>query len=300
MICPLPAPAEWLSRRTLTGVRYVKKPFKALHHRFVGLQRDWPKMLDNIWLQNVLFLTLISFGMILITRPVATAFLFLAILAATLVLALIYRRRVFCRYLCPVGGFLGTYSMASMTELRVIDPALCRQHRQKCCYTGGPGGWACPWKQYPGRMKRNNYCGLCTECIKSCPKDNLGFFVRPFGSDRRLKGYDEMFNVVIMLVVAIVFSLTMGGPWTVIKDAANITESRQIGAFVLFVAAVWTLALGVFPGVFLLAGLYFGVTRAYLGLKEVIPEPARRVRALIVPAVYALLATQILLKIYMG
>jgi len=185
--------------------------------------------MDNIWLQNILFLALISFGMILITRPVATAFMFLAILLMSLVLGLVYRRRVFCQYLCPVGGFLGTYSMASMTELRAVDRDICKKHKEKSCFSGGPGGWACPWKQYIGTMNRNNYCGMCTECIKSCPKDNIGLFLRPFGADRMPRGYDEMFNIIIMLVVAIVFSITMGGPWGVIKDAANVTESSQVG-----------------------------------------------------------------------
>jgi hypothetical protein len=151
-----------------------------------------------------------------------------------------------------VGGFLGTYSMASMTELRAVDPAICKNHKEKSCYTGGPGGWACPWKQYIGNMNRNNFCGLCTECIKSCPKDNVGIFIRPFGSDRHLKGYSEMFNVTIMLVVAIAFSVTMLGPWGFIKDAANVTESRQITSFLLYVACLWGLALVIFPGLFAL------------------------------------------------
>ncbi len=387
-ICPLPAPAEWLSRRTLTGVRYLQKPIKKLHHRFTGLQKDWPKVMDNIWLQNILFLALISFGMILITRPVATAFMFLGILLISLLLALIYRRRVFCQYLCPVGGFLGTYSMASMTELRAIDPDICKKHRKKSCFAGGPGGWACPWKQYIGTMDRNNYCGLCTECIKSCPKDNIGLFIRPFGSDRILKGYDEMFNVIIMLVVAIVFSVTMGGPWGIIKDAANVTESRQIVPFLLYIAATWMLSLVVFPGVFalmarltnrlagrivsnrvmllrlayilvpigifawiafslpmlmvnysyilnvlsdplglgwnmlgtahyaykpfyphwipliqgliLLAGLYLGISRGYLGLKNHIQDSALRAKAMILPSIFALVVVNIFLKLYMG
>jgi polyferredoxin/heme/copper-type cytochrome/quinol oxidase subunit 2 len=253
MICPLPAPAEWLSRRSLTAVRYIQRPFRGLHHRFTGLQKDWPKSLNNIWLQNFLFLVLISFGIILITRPIATAFLFLMILLTSLSLALIFRRRVFCLYLCPVGGFLGTYSMAGMTEVRVKDPEVCKKHKEKECYAGGPGGWACPWNRYPGKMTRNNYCGLCTECIKSCPKDNVSLFVRPFGSDRILKGYDEMFNVIIMLVVAIAFSITMLGPWGPIKTAANVTESRQIMPFLIYLASVWGSALLVFPGLFVLA-----------------------------------------------
>jgi len=203
-------------------------------------------------LQNILVLALISLAIIWLTRPLATAFLFLGILLLTFVLALIYRRRIFCLYLCPVGGFLGPYSMAAMTEVRAKDPEICKQHKEKCCYTGGPGGWACPWDQYVGKMDRNNYCGLCTECIKSCPKDNVGIFIRPFGSDRSLKGYDEVFNVIIMLVVAIAFSITMLGPWGFIKEAANVTETRQMGPFLLYLATIWGSALLVFPGLFAL------------------------------------------------
>jgi ferredoxin len=388
MVCPLPAPAEWLSRKSFTAVRYVQKPIRALHHRFIGLQKDWPKLMDNIWLQNILFLALISFGIILITRPIATALLFLIILVMSLLLALIYRRRVFCQYLCPVGGFLGTYSMASMTELRAVDFDICKKHKEKSCYAGGPGGWACPWKQYIGTMKRNNYCGLCTECIKSCPKDNVGIFIRPFGSDHRLKGYDEVFNAIIMLVVAIVFSITMSGPWVVIKDAANVTESRQIIPFLIYVASIWILALCVFPGIFaivakaarrmaksqesnqifilrlayilvpvgifawiafslpmlmvnygyilnvmsdplglgwnlfgtadypyspffpewipmiqgviMLAGLYFGISRGYLAIKDIVADSALRARSMIYPSLFALLVINIFLKLYMG
>jgi hypothetical protein len=388
MICPLPAPAEWLSRRTLTGVRYIQKPFKKLHHRFTGLQKDWPKLMDNIWLQNFLFLALISFGMILITRPVATAFMFLAILMMSLILALIYRRRVFCQYLCPVGGFLGTYSMASVTELRAVDRNICKKHKEKSCFSGGPNGWACPWKQYIGTMNRNNYCGMCTECIKSCPKDNIGLFLRPFGKDRLPKGYDEMFNIIIMLVVAIVFSITMGGPWGVIKDAANVTESRALIPFLIYVTTIWGLALLVFPGLFglvalgskrmagntvqyrslilrlsymlvplgifawiafslpmlmvnysyilvvlsdplgmgwnllgtatypfkpflpewipviqgiiMLVGLYFSMSRGYIGLKSLFAEPIARFKALLLPSIFGLLVVNMFLKIYMG
>ncbi len=254
LICPLPAPAEWISRRALTGVRYVKEPVRRLHHRFTGLQLDWPGRLNNGWLQNLLFLALISFGIILITRPVATAILFLAILALTLILALVYRGRVFCLYLCPVGGFLGTYSMASVTELRVVDPEVCKKHKAKECHVGGANNWACPWNQYPGTMRRNNHCGLCTECIKGCPKDNVGFYLRPFGADRRLRGYDEMFNAAVMLAVALVFSVTMLGPWGVIKQAANVTESRSLAPFLMYLAATWSLALVLVPGLVIGAG----------------------------------------------
>jgi hypothetical protein len=369
-------------------VKYIEGPIRGLHHRFTGLQKDWPKGISNIWLQNILFLILISFGIILITRPVATAVLFMAILAMTFLLALIYRRRVFCLYLCPVGGFLSTYSMAAMTEIRAVDTEVCKKHKEKCCYSGGPGGWACPFGQYMGSMTRNNYCGLCTECIKSCPKDNVGVFVRPYGSDRVLSGYDEMFNVIILLGVAVVFSVTMLGPWGFIKQAANVTESRGIVPYLLYIASVWGLALLALPGVFvlvtrgakqladrkvsdrdmvlrlafmlipvgmfswiafslppvminysyilsvlsdplglgwdifgtanypfspfypewipliqgvlLLAGLYLGVSRGFLGLKGLISDPLLRFRGMILPSLFALLLINLFLRLFLG
>ncbi|MEE9495449.1 MAG: 4Fe-4S binding protein, partial [Desulfobacterales bacterium] len=388
MICPLPAPAEWISRRSLTAVRFIQKPIRGLHHRFIGLQKDWPEKIRNMWLQNIIFMLMISFGIILITRPMATAILFLAILAATLFLVLFFRHRVFCLYLCPVGGFLGNYSMASVTAIRAVDPKVCHKHRDKCCLRGGPGGWACPWDQYIGEMNRNNYCGFCTECIKSCPKDNVGIFLRPFGSDRMLKGYDEMYNVIIMLVVAIAFSITMLGPYGFVKEAANVTESRQMLPFLIYLAVLWGAALVVFPGLFilttkgarrltgnlingrdltlrlsyiliplgifawiafslpsvmvnynyilivlsdplglgwnlfgtadapfnpfypewipviqgviLLTGLYLGISRGYHGLENIVQNPFLRVKALILPSLFALFVVNILLKLYMG
>jgi polyferredoxin len=387
-MCPLPAPAEWLSRMRLTAVRYLRKPFRRLHHRYLGLQKDWPRFIRNVWLQNILFLTLISFGMILITRPLATAILFLVILAGTLLMTFIFRHRVFCLYLCPVGGFLGTYSMASMTEVRSIDPEVCVKHKDKSCLTGGPGGWACPWNQYVGNMARNNYCGLCTECIKSCPKDNVGVFIRPFGSDKKFKGYDEVFNVIIMLVVAVAFSIVMLGPWGFIKDAANVTESRQVIPFLVYLAVIWSFALLIVPGFFMLvakgarrlagtkvdsrtlilrfayilipigifawiafslptimvnygyiisvfsdplglgwdllgtadmhfaplipdwipviqgmvmlAGLYLGLSRGFMAIRDLLPDTGSQLRAMLLPAMFALLAVNLLLKLYMG
>ena len=142
--------------------------------------------------------------------------------------------------------------MAAMTEVRSIDKDICKKHKTKSCFSGGEEGWACPWNQYIGNMDRNNDCGLCTECIKSCPKDNIGIFTRPFGSDKNIKGYDEMYNIIIMLVVAIVFSAVMLGPWGFIKDAANVTESHEIIPFIIFFVIVWSLALVIFPGLFVL------------------------------------------------
>jgi hypothetical protein len=143
--------------------------------------------------------------------------------------------------------------MASMTAVRAVDPEVCRKHKEKCCLQGNESGWGCPWGQYMGSMERNTHCGICTECFKSCPKDNVGLFLRPFGSGGNLKGYDEMVNVIMMLTIAIAFSITMLGPWGFIRNAANVSETGNVGAFLIYVGILWSAALVVLPGIFLLS-----------------------------------------------
>jgi hypothetical protein len=54
-----------------------------------------------------------------------------------------------------------------------------------------------------------------------------------------------------MLVVAIAFSITMLGPWGYIKQAANVTESRQIYPFLIYLSVLYIMSLAFFPGIFI-------------------------------------------------
>jgi hypothetical protein len=53
-------------------------------------------------------------------------------------------------------------------------------------------------------------------------------------------------------------------------------------------------------GIVLLAGLYFGLTRGYPGIKELLNDPASRARTMILPALFALFVVNLLLKLFMG
>jgi polyferredoxin len=87
------------------------------------LELRWPKALRNIWLQNISFLLLALFSSVLLTSPNVTFIVLAAMLFAAVGLSMIFRRRAFCRYLCPVGGFIGLYSQAAPLELRVKEKA---------------------------------------------------------------------------------------------------------------------------------------------------------------------------------
>ena len=243
-VCPIPGPGEWLQRRGII-------------HRTPGRPRSmrwrWPRRLRNIWLQNLGFLGVAVFSTVILTRPGVTAWLLLGMAALGVVLSILYENRVFCRYVCPVGGFIGLYSLTSSIELRVKDAQICRDHSTKDCVIGTENSYGCPWMVFPGNLERNTYCGLCTECLKACPKDNVAINLRPFGADLLVakgRSLDEAYKALIMLACAMLYSAVLLGPWGWLKDWANMTSLPQWAAYATGFLAINLLVL---PGFFWLA-----------------------------------------------
>jgi hypothetical protein len=252
LMCPLPAFGDWLQRLALIGVRPGKTV--GLNNKLFGLNKRWPKALSNIWLQNIGFLTLATIAILLVTRPIVSSIVLGLMFLLATVMALIWRGRAFCLYLCPVSGFLGLYSMTSMMELRSKDKEICRKVcRTKSCRAGSERGWACPWLVYMGNLDRNNFCGLCMECVKSCPHDNITLYWRPFCSDKVIKGYDEAWKAFIMLVLAMAYSVVLLGPWGFLKDWANISEKGNFVGFIIYAATLWFSCLLGFPAIYYIA-----------------------------------------------
>ncbi len=233
-MCPLPVLGEWLQRRALVR-RRLGPP--------AGRTWKWPKGLRNMWLVNGVFLGVAAFSGIITTRPWATASLLGAIMVLSTALFLLYERRTFCRYVCPVGGFLGLYANFAALEVRPKSTPVCLAHKEKECILGSAAGYGCPWLEQPTNLKRNTYCGLCFECFRSCSKDNMGLFLRPFGTDLLVdshRGPDESWKAFIMLGAAAVYSATMMGPWGTLKDWANL---RSLGGWAVFAGGLIALLL---------------------------------------------------------
>jgi len=264
-MCPIPAIGEWVQRRAVAAPSSDQP---------ISLGRDWPKPLRNIWVQNLTFLGVASFSALILTRPFVTGALLLVFMVVALALFLVFRRRAFCRYVCPVSGFIGLYSAAAPVELRIKDHDVCLAHcgiQGKECIKGSAKGYGCPWYEYPGNMDRNAYCGLCTECLKTCPQDNIALNLRPFGADllvpkRRL---DEAFKSFIMLTAAALYSATMLGPWGWLKDWANLGTGNALH-FLGFVVLLAGSSLVLVPAFFWAASW---AARALAGVSRV---PVRR------------------------
>jgi hypothetical protein len=249
-ICPIPMPGEWLQQGNVLKPRFREAP--GFFRRFV-LGRRWPKAWRNIWLQNGAFALVALFSTVILTQPRATALVLAGFLLVAIFTGLVFERRAFCRYLCPVGGFIGLYSQLAPAELRVKDPAVCAAHKVKTCYTGSEEGYGCPWQVFPGGLVKNTYCGTCMECLRTCPHDNIALNLRPFGADLAVpaaRKLDEAFKGFIMLGSAIVYAAVLLGPWGSLKSAAYTVGSAAWLAYALvFLAFVF----GLLPGLFLFA-----------------------------------------------
>jgi hypothetical protein len=243
-VCPIPMPGEWLQNGVILGPIRIQKKRKTL--------RRFPRIFRNIWLQNGAFTLLALFSTVILTRPSVTAWVLLGMIILAAGMSLVFERRSFCRYVCPVGGFIGLYSQLAPVELRVIDTQICKSHIEKSCYQGSENGFGCPWNIYPGTLRVNTNCGLCMECLRTCDYDNIALNLRSFGTDlnrERKSKLDESFKAFIMIGSALVYSAVMLGPWGNLKSTAY-----EIGSlsWAVFAFGLIVLAWGLLPGLFYL------------------------------------------------
>ena len=239
-VCPIPLPGEWLQRGAILAPP-DKRP-KWLNLRV-------PKMFRNIWMQNISFLLLALFSSALLTTPNITGIVLAAMLFVAIGLSAIFERRAFCRYLCPVGGFIGLYSQTAPIELRIKDKQVCVKCVGKPCYNGSDAGYGCPWDVFPGGMTKNTYCGLCMECIRTCPHDNIAVNLRPFSADlaKPTARLDEAFKAFIMFGAAMIYAGVLLGPWGTLKDAAyNVGTGAWFMYAVIFLAIIFIVLPGLF------------------------------------------------------
>ena len=241
-VCPIPLPGEWLQQGGI---------LEKSRRRF-GLHLRWPKRLKGSWLQSGGFLLIGLFSAVTLTDTRVTAWVLLALFGLAIVLSLVFERRAFCSYICPIGGFTGIYAKTAPVEVRVIDTAICAAHSEKTCYHN------CPWGQYPLALRDSSQCGLCMECLRSCPSDNIAVNLRPFGTDlaaenkgmRQSSRLDEAFLALVMLGSALAFAAVFTGPWGSLKLAAFAIGSP---AWLLYALGLVVLNLVILPGAFALA-----------------------------------------------
>ncbi|MEB3244183.1 MAG: sigma 54-interacting transcriptional regulator [Cyanobacteriota bacterium] len=115
--------------------------------------------------------------------------LLLLITSGAVIGSLLYEKRFWCRFLCPVGGMNGLFAKLAISELRAQAGTCGGSCSSYACFKGGPAegeGLAtegCPLGTHPAHLNDNRNCVLCLTCARACPHRSVQVRLRPPGAD---------------------------------------------------------------------------------------------------------------------
>lgn len=124
-----------------------------------------------IWSERVFHMTL---------NPFASGILLLILMSGSILFCMLYKREVFCRYICPLGALATGYAFPAAVHVRAkaqVCGGYCTTHE---CYKGSPETPGCPVFHHPLYISDGYNCKLCFNCLRNCPHEAVSLYMRPF------------------------------------------------------------------------------------------------------------------------
>lgn len=188
-VCPFMITGEWLRQFSLW--------------LFPRQQLTWNNKWLNRWGAWILFAGFVAIYLWeklwdLPHQAYLSSWLLIVITAGAVIFSQIYERRLWCRYLCPIGGMNGMFAKLSMVELRSTQQVCGSQCQTFGCYKGsaatpvtfidalpneGQATDGCPLYSHPNQLQDNRDCMFCMTCLKACPNRSAQLNLRFPASD---------------------------------------------------------------------------------------------------------------------
>lgn len=111
-------------------------------------------------------------------NPYLTGAIILIISLGSVLFSLLYSRRLWCRYLCPLGAVNAIFSMPSVVELRSNSHVCLNRCESHSCFRGDAEIPGCPMFRHPYLVDNNRDCIMCAKCIKSCENSSVQLNIR--------------------------------------------------------------------------------------------------------------------------
>ena len=157
-ICPLRVLTEW-SRSVAVKLGFGRGAVATRNLRLA-------------WLLPCAFIlvTFVVKGLPVETQASVGALFFVMVFLAAAAVGFVFRSGTWCRYLCPIGGWLSRIARLSPLALRP-DASACASCVAKPCVTGTSVAAGCPIALNPSRLETNQHCLSCWNCIVNCPPE---------------------------------------------------------------------------------------------------------------------------------
>jgi hypothetical protein len=177
--------------------------------------------------------------------PLLTAWIVIAYCLAAFTLEMVFRESPFCKYVCPLGAFNFTYSMASPTQISAVDLKTCKECEGKECVNGSAQVLGCGTELFVPVLNSNMDCTLCLDCARACPYENVKLSLRKPLIELRTAPYrarwDHIFLISSLTFMGILNAFGMVPPiYTLQKWMAETLglSSDPIRLLIIFILAV--------------------------------------------------------------
>ena len=110
--------------------------------------------------------------------PFIGGWVIVAVTMGSFIFSIFFKRRVWCRYVCPLGAINAVFAMPSIIELRANRHLCLNRCRQHVCFGTENEQEGCPMFRHPFLVDNNRDCILCAKCIKSCKENSIHLNLR--------------------------------------------------------------------------------------------------------------------------
>lgn len=115
--------------------------------------------------------------------PFNVGMLLLVMLVCATIVAVVFERQSWCRYLCGLGGLVSVLAKCSILELRTDRDVCITQCKTHECAVGVGKNPGCPFGLVAATVRSNRLCKLCGICVKNCPYNAVALNLRIPGKE---------------------------------------------------------------------------------------------------------------------
>lgn len=178
--------------------------------------------------------------------PRLTAWIIFTITLGSLFFSMFFKRRVWCRYLCPLGAINSLFSMPAILELRSNTHMCMNRCIDHLCYNGDDGAEGCPMFRHPFLVDNNRDCILCGQCVKNCKLNSIHLNLRLAPQElwnQQSPRLEDSFLVVSLAAIFYPFAINQKDPEFIMNLAVTLAgiglpESSPLATGILFLACI--------------------------------------------------------------